>query len=353
MSSGPRSSEASWDRWSSHDTALLAGLALCLALLLTSTSTLMYDRLAHRPDVVRTQFALLEGGPAVFGLDEVYLPSKQNRVLIPLLVRAVTATGLLTDEQSYVVVRLAWALILMAVFTLVLAVVTYATPKTAAVGQVVLVSALIPTFNYGWEQPYDLPDAAFMLALAAAAVLHRPWLASLLVVLASSNRESAAFGGVIWLCLYGWRSRVCWPEVGRALALVSLAVVCTLGLRYALGGARAIGPTTQTVAGFMPAIGALVGALGRPSLTSWPVLFAAMAGPSVVWLLFNARQVDDVSRRLLVTAVLLTLISIYFGLVGELRIYIPALTLMVLTAVAVESGWRLGRRGPPAEWAAV
>ena len=331
---------------------LLAGLAACLALLLTATSTLMYDRLGHRPDVVRTQLAILEGGPAVFGLDAVYLPTNQNRVLVPVLVSAVIAVGILTAEQAYVVVRLALALALMLTLTLVLAQLTHATPKGIAVGQLVLACALIPTFNYGWEQPSDLPDAIFVLAVAAAAVMHRPWLVAVLVVVASTNRESAAFGGVIWLCLHGWRSRACWRDVGLAVVFVSVAVACTLGLRYALGGGRAIGPTTQTVAGFMPAVGAVLGALRRPSITSWLVLFAAMAGPSLLWLLANTGRVDQVSRRLLVAAALMTMISIYFGLVGELRRHIPAVTLMVLAAAAVESGWRPERMRPPGAWAA-
>ena len=353
MSSGHRSDGLVPGPWSRRDTLLLAGLAVCLALLLTATSTLMYDRLDNRHDVVRTQLAILEGGPAVFGLDAVYRPSNQNRVLVPLLMSAVAATGMLTAEQSYVVVRLASALTLMGVLTMVLAVLTNATPKTAAVGQLVLASALIPTFNYGWEQPSDLPDAAFMLALAAAAILHRSWLVAALMVLSTSNRESAAFGGVIWLCLYGWqRSRVCWRDVGVAAVLVIVALACTLGLRYALGGARAIGPTTQTVAGYMPAVGALLGALRRPSITSWLVLFAAMAGPCLLWLLANARHVDVVSRRLLVAAGLITLISIYFGLVGELRLHIPALSVVVLAAVAVEAGWRPELMARHGAWAA-
>jgi hypothetical protein len=352
MSSGHRSDRVVPGPWSRSDVLLLAGLAVCLALLLTVTSTLMYDRLDHRPDVVRTQLAILEGGLAVFGLDAVYLPTNQNRVLIPVLVSAVTAVGLLTAEQAYVVVRLASALALMSILTLVLAQLTHATPKAIAVGQLVLAGALIPTFNYGWEQPSDLPDASFMLAVAAAAIMHRSWLVGVLVAVAATNRESAAFGGVIWLCLYGWRSRVCWREVGLAVAFVSVALACTLGLRYALGGDRAIGPTTQTVAGFMPAIDAVLGALRRPSITSWLVLFAAMAGPSLLWLLANARRVDPVSRRLLVAAALMTLISIYFGLVGELRRHIPAVTLMVLAAAAVESGWRPERMRAPGAWAA-
>lgn len=353
MSSGPRSSHASSARWSSRDLALLAGLALCLALLLTATSTLMYDRLDHRPDVVRTQLAILTGGPAIFGSDEVYLPTNQNRVLVPVLVTVAAASGLLSAEQSYVVVRLGSALALMAVLALVLGVLTQATAKMVGIGQVVLASALIPTFTYGWEQPSDLPDAAFMLALSAAAVLRRPWVMAMLVVLAASNRESAAFGGVIWLCLHGWRSRVCWRDVGLAVALVILALACTLGLRYLLGGARGIGPATQTVAGVMPAVHALVGALQRPSTTSWLVLLAAMVGPSILWLLANGHHVDDLSRRLLVAATLIALISTYFGLIGELRRHIPATMLLVLTAVAVESGWRLRQSTAPAEWTAV
>jgi hypothetical protein len=352
MSSGHRSDGVVPGPWSRRDVLLLAGLAVCLALLLTATSTLMFDRLANRPDVVRTQLAILEGGPAVFGPDAVYLPTNQNRLLVPVLVSAVTAVGVLTAEQAYVVVRLASALALMSILTLVLAQLTHATPKASAVAQVVLACALIPTFNYGWEQPSDLPDAMFVLAVAAAAVMHRPWLVGVLVAVAATNRESAAFGGLIWLCLHGWRGRVRWREVGLAAALISVGLALTLGLRYLLGGPRAIGSTTQTMAGFMPAIGALVGALRRPSTTSWLVLFAVMAGPSVLWLLANARRVDQVSRRLLVAAALITVISIYFGLVGDLRRHIPAVTLMVLAAAAVESGWRPERLRPPGGWAA-
>ena len=65
----------------------------------------MFDRGARRFDVVETQLTLVKGEPAIFEDTVVYLPTNQNRVLIPLALTSLVRAGV-KPLVAYTIVRL-------------------------------------------------------------------------------------------------------------------------------------------------------------------------------------------------------------------------------------------------------
>jgi hypothetical protein len=321
---------------------LLCALCVVLGLFVTAASTLTFDRGARRFDVIDTQLRLLTGGPAVFDGNIVYLPTNQNRILVPLALAPLIGVGI-DPLVAYTTIRTLTAIALFAGVAWILGRTTSADPRLIAAALVVLALALVPSFNYGWEQPSDFPDVLFVTAFASLAVSGRPWLTLAVAALAAANRESAAFAGVIWAAV-NWRQdglRVDARALGFGALISVTAVGVVLGLRYALGGMAAVGSNTQTVVSLWETIVSLAEAVNQPSLTRWPVLAAVMFGPVGCWLLLNRARFDRKHRGLILAAVTISVLTLCTGLASELRRHLPALAILLYTAVAAETGWRI------------
>ncbi len=322
--------------------ALLAALCLVLGVFVTAASTLTFDRLAHRADVVETQLRILTGGPAVFAQDEVYLPTNQNRILVPLALSTAMRAGA-SSLNAYVGVRAASAVAMFAGVAWLLRRTTAAGPLVIGAALVALALALVPSFNYGWEQPSDFPDVLFITALAAAAVAGRRWMMLSVAAVAAANRESAAFAGVLWAAIH-WRRAtggIAWRQLAFGVLLSGGAMAVVLALRFAFGRSAAVGSDTQTLVGFRPTVDLIVEAFRHPSPTAWPALAAVMFGPIVLWLIHNRTSLDERHVGLICAAIGVSALSICFGLVSELRCHIPALAVLLYVAVAAQGGWRV------------
>jgi hypothetical protein len=320
---------------------LLVSLCVVLGVFVTAASTLMFDRGARRFDVVETQLRLLKSGPAVFDDRRVYLPTNQNRLLVPLAIASLVTTGI-EPLVAYTVVRALSAVAMFAGVAWLMMRSTGADPRAIAASLMVLALALLPSFNYGWEQPSDFPDVLFMTSFAALAVAGRRWLLLGVAVIAAANRESAAFAGVLWTAVH-WRKangRLDLGEIGFGAFVTVAAMTVVLGLRYALGGTAAVGPDTQTIVSLWETIVSLAEAVNQPSLTRWPVLAAQMFGPVIFWLLLNRARFDQRQKALIVAAVIISVLTLSTGLASELRRHLPALAILLYAAVAAEGGWR-------------
>ena len=325
-----------------HDESRLLLFALCVVLgvFATAASTLMFDRGARRFDVVDTQLKLLKGEPAVFDGRIVYLPTNQNRILVPLALASLVGAGV-TSLAAYTTIRLLTAIAMFLGVAWILRRTTEADPRLVGAALIVLALAVVPSFNYGWEQPSDFPDVLFMTAFAAFAVTGRRWQTIVVAALAAANRESAVFAGVIWGSVH-WRREdgIDGREVGFALVISAMAMTVVLGLRYGLGGAAAVGSDTQTIVSIWETVVSLAEAVNQPSLTRWPVLAVAMFGPVVLWLLSNRPRLDRKHVGLIAAAAGISVFTLCTGLASELRRHLPALAVLLYTAVAAEGGWR-------------
>lgn len=320
---------------------LLGALCIVLGIFVTAASTLMFDRGARRFDVVETQLTLVKGEPAIFEDTVVYLPTNQNRVLIPLALTSLVRAGV-KPLVAYTIVRLLSAIAMFAGVAWIMARTTLAAPRVIAAALVVLALALLPSFNYGWEQPSDFPDVLFTTALAALAVMKQRWLLLGVAVLAAANRESAVFAGVMWAAIHGRRTSggVNAREIGFGGFVATVAMAVVLALRYALGGIAAVESDTQTIVSIWETVVSLAEAVNQPSLTRWPVLAVVMFGPVVFWLLLNRARFDDRHTGLVLAAIVVAALTLTTGLASELRRHLPALAILLYSAVAAECGWR-------------
>jgi hypothetical protein len=320
---------------------LLFALCVVLGVFATAASTMLFDRGARRFDVVDTQLRLLSGGPAVFDGNVVYLPTNQNRILVPLALTSLAGAGM-NPLAAYTAVRVLTAIAMFAGVAWLIVRTTNADPRVTAAALVVLALALLPSFNYGWEQPSDFPDVFFMTACAALAVMGRRGQTLVVAALAAANRESAAFAGVIWAAV-NWRTddgRIAAREVGFGAVISATAMIVVFALRYALGGAAAVGSDTQTIVSLRETIVSLAEAVNHPSPTRWPVLAAVMFGPVGFWLFRNRARFDRRHVGLVAAAVIISTLTLSTGLASELRRHLPAFAVLLFAAVAAERGWR-------------
>jgi hypothetical protein len=147
-----------------------------------------------------------------------------------------------------------------------------------------------------------------------------------LVIVAAANRESAAFGGILWLAImvsrYGPSLRN-WRKFLPGFIFMATAAVVVVGLRYGL--ARHYNP--QQVLGLVEVIRGwrdLLYFTGQvPMLICTVVLFVAV-------LQVLPRPWSRDQRALLVAAVVCSVITLIFGILIELRIWLPIFVILSL-----------------------
>lgn len=296
----------------------------------------------HRQDVVHQQAALLEGKAWTYDGKTEYLPMFQNRLLFPAAMMGLERVTPLDLGESYQVARL------LTVFVSLWGIVWVAQriARTLAARDLLLVMMMlfytfIFTFNFPpGEVPSDLPDALFTALFAWAAHTRRyAWLA-VFSLTAALNRESAAFAGIVWIALtfdfdHARRRQLRTLMEGGLLSVGSYAFV--LVIRHLMTDYSIALEHQQFVLGGAGFWAQLLTFLHAPHPGGWPVLLLAAMIPFAL-LLGRISQWHSTERRLLVAAAALALISLIFGYVNELRVFIPSLVLLNLACAH-----RLGR----------
>lgn len=314
---------------------LLAG---CLALMVVFVSSYQGERQKNRHEIIQMQFDLLQGKDYVLNGRPMYLAPFQNRVLFPFALVALTRLGVLDANDSYLVLRLAeTVLAFLTVYWVGRAI--SGSPKLAAVGMLLLACCLILTFGYNWEHPTDMLDAVFTALMVFATVRHRRSLLLIVALLAATNRESAAFAGILWGICYGftekWRPNV--PELARAFLLTAIPYAAVLILRYAFGGTRAIVGGTQMITALSSLQSDIRILLDYTTPFNWLTLGIAMFLLPLLWAASNWRTLSFLQRRLVYAALILIVISFLFGILSELRIFIPSVVILILAALWSEA----------------
>lgn len=316
------------DRWVMPAVCAAMALGLCFV-----SNTITFD---HRTDVINQQIALLEGHGWLYDGKEEHLPMFQNRLLFPALMVGFEKLTPFAIGESYLLVRLVTAFACLWVFAWTA---RQLSPQLSfrdrLLSLMLLFYTLIFTFNFPpGEGPSDFPDAMFTALFALAAFKRRYGVLAALSLIAAFNRESAAFSGVIWVFanlrlsegrLHQLRTLL----EGGILSMATYAAV--LSIRHIFSD-HAILPHQQQLVTALPHLIALVKQfLAHPTPSGWPLLLGACLVPfAVVFTKFSA--LDDTEKRLLYAAVTLAAISLVFGLINELRVFIPSLILVNLAA---------------------
>ncbi len=318
--------------------ALFVGIVLSFsfAILTAFVSNNLHPRFEHREETIQEQLAILQGQSYVIDGKLIYFPEFQNRVLFPALL---TAASLLRPSALggiYLILRLLTIFLAFLVFWFLLLLVGSVSPRTAALGLGALAYVLIFTFNHGWEHPTDVLDVIFISLLLALCLRKRRLAVILVTVLASANRESSPFVGVIWLALYGISAgrKLNRSEIAFGLGLMVVGVVSVLSIRYLFGGAKAFAPQTMSI--FL--MGSFLhDAIAPLSPSSWLVLLVAMILPLAVWIGSNRQRLTGVEKRLLLAGIAIACIAPIFGIIEELRFFIPAAVILIFVACCADS----------------
>jgi hypothetical protein len=314
-------------------------LSISLSIFVCLASDRFFNRESRRAEAIEMELAILTGSDFHESGNLTYMPAFQNRILFPLLLRAGASLGIFTLAGWYALLRLFSAFAMFFTFWWVLRFGAGAGIKLAATGLLMLAYCLVFTLSLPLVLTSDFPDAMFTALLIFAAVRHRGWLLLAISLVAAANRESAAFAGIIWFSLHGvgekWRIK--FGEAAFAILVSVLSYSTVLMLRYGFGGPRAVASNTQvfTIKTNLYLAGQYL--LHPLSPFAWPSLIACMVAPCVLWLIVNRQAIAAKQLRLLGAAGAIAIASLFFGIISEPRIFIPAVVLLIFAAVWVEA----------------
>lgn len=312
-------------------------LSLCLAIFTCFVSNNLNSRFQHRHETIEWQFATVEGRPMIFDGKLEGVPAFQNRVLFPSILSILINIKTLSVSQWFLFLRLFTSWVSFLVFFYLLIYAAKAGYKLAAAGAGLLAYELIFTFNQGWEHPTDFLDVTFISLFLWVALERRRLLLFLFALLAATNRESCVFAGLIWFFLYGISEefKLKPKETLYATFCSFSSYVFSLMIRYAFRGENAeYGQSITAWTGLAKDIKEFI---TRPSPTSWPVLFLAMFLPVLLWIYGNRRFLSLQNIRLLIISLVIFCISLAFGSISELRVFIPSVIIIVFVAVSAQA----------------
>ena len=244
--------------------------------------------------------------------------------------------GIFPPEAWFVILRLATAFLAFLVFSLVSIKVSGASPKVAALGSGWLALGLIPTFNHGWEHPTDFPEVMFSSLLLWFSIRGCKAATLVTTLVASLNRQTAAFAGVVWLCLHGFGSRkgVRPGEGAYALLLMAASYVTGWLVKWVVRGDA---DWRYVVNGYLT-IEQFLEFLAHPWASGWPVLLVALVLPTVLWLFANRAALTSIDNRILLAVGVTIGISSLIAFMAELRsVFLVPHVLATFVAVSAES----------------
>ena len=310
-------------------------LSFGLAIILCFVSNNLNRRFQNRADTVAQQFAILEGRAYQVEGVEADWPPFRSRVLFPAALALVSRWKIVPPAAWFVILRLASAFFALLLFCLLLVRVAGVTPKIAAAGCVWLALGMIPTFNHSWEHPTDFPDVIVYCTALWLALRERKFALLLVTVVGSLNHQTAAFAGVIWLCLYGLDSRRRprpW-QLAFGVLLMAVSKLATSVVELLIRGEAG---WDYVVNGYL-SISQFLEFLQHPYASGWPVLLFAMLTPTAIWLWVNRKALTATDARILAAVVLITAISSVIAFMAELRsVFLAPHVLAVFVAAAAE-----------------
>jgi hypothetical protein len=187
-----------------------------------------------------------------------------------------------------------------------------------------LALSFIISFNYPWEEPSDALDAVALSAGALASLSGRFLLALGLALLFATNRESAAFIGIIWIVL----NCSSWPTTRRLLEglfISALSYAVSIALRYYIAGSSSMKNHFVPLVNFRR----LFSALEQFDPLSWLTLLLSLFAIMSISVSYS----NALARRFVVLAAILAIPTFLYGLINEIRVFLPSL-LMLAFAVA-------------------
>jgi hypothetical protein len=311
-------------------------LSACLAIFICFVSENLGGRAEHHAEVVRNQFAILNGQRQTFDGVENPLPQFASRIMFPAMLATATTNQALNEWQWYVVLRGATAFTAFLVFFLLCFSQERMTLVTATLGAAALAYGLVFTFNHPWEHPTDFIDVIAFCMFLWLALSRRPIALMIATLVATFNHETAAFAGVIWWCLWGVGPdrRVNWKESLFAAAIGVASYGLSTGVKMLMITDRSVG----YVADGWRTIPQFIDAIKHPLPFSWPILLVAMMLPAALWLVANRSLITREGSRLLLAALAIIVLASPIAFWSELRsVFLAPSVIVAFVATATEA----------------
>jgi hypothetical protein len=158
---------------------------------------------AHLGETIANQYATVNGQPFVFDGRSAVIEPFYNRILFPaILVSTRIALPQLTDAQTFLLLRFfSFIICLTALYQAVYRRTAKQVQETASVCFVVAL-AMLPTFNHGWVHTSDIFDLTFSFFIFLYLAEQKFSPALIVALLTAVNRETGAFAGVVYVCLF-------------------------------------------------------------------------------------------------------------------------------------------------------
>jgi hypothetical protein len=269
----------------------------------------------------------LHGQPFRFGEVSGSISNFYNRIMFPLIHQGLSRLlpGL-SGEHWYVLLRIVSFQLAFLVFTLACVRMLKASYRDYWLAATLLALSFIISFT-PWEFPSDALDIVALSLGALACLSDRFFLALGVALLFATNRESAAFIGIIWIILAGHGT---WPKSRRlfeGLFISALSYAVSIALRYYIAGPSNTANDFQALAN----LETLISALTQFYPVSWWLLmlltlFAIMS--------ISINYSNALARRFVALAVILAVPNWLFGAIIEIRVALPSLLMMAFAVAA-------------------
>ena len=303
--------------------------ALGLGLIVAWTSLEL--RFDTRSDTIANLSLILDGQPLVFGADALPDLPFYNRIMVPALhALLVDWVPIFDNGEWYLLLRIATFGAAFGSFAIACGPDWRESAGDVRLAMALLALATIVSFSYPWEEPSDALDICALSLAVAASRNNRLFACFAIGVVFASNRESAAYAGIIWFFLSTRQSSWLRRAIeGAAICIAAYGVVVLL--RAAVAGWGVSGNWFM----LFDNVETLIDAIDTFTPLSWLGLLPATA----VILLATIDRSHPLKRRLLQLAVLLAVPSLLFGKINELRVFLPS---MLMLAFAVGARWTAG-----------
>lgn len=319
--------------------------AVCFGLIASYVSLVLASRFAHGPETIQNQLRIFAGIPTRFDDQPLYFGAWQNRVIVPAILRLAEMADLRLGP-IYIAIRIVSAAVCLYVFALALNARHKVTWRLEVIGMGALTFMLMTTFVEAWENPTDFLDALFIAAFIYLSFRFRRASITALAIFASANRESSAFAGIIWIAICGFdNARPKWKEIAFGGALFGTAYLAAMGLKLAFGGWSAV-LSPQSFTGFYSLIQRIQEFIAKPVIFGWPTMLVVGLGPILIWIFMNRSAFQASEKRLLFVAALLAAGTLNFGLINELRVFIPSFVIVLYVALILEHRFHLSNGRP-------
>lgn len=323
--------------------AALAGAVLLIGAALAHFSMTMHPRFLYLPEAVESQRAILERRLFVFEGQPLDYPSWRNRLAVPHAIRTLSALTGKTFSQSYVAVRWLTACAGLAAFALLV----HRALRTGGWFSVAAAACfgltLLPTFLHIYEIPSDFLDAAFFSLLILCALERRRVAFAVVLLIGLFNRESAVFATFVWFALHAWPfSRKTFARETAFCLIVGMAgtaLVLWLRLANAVQAEPGLGVALQrwNPVGLMQVHLRMIREYLAHPIFGHALFFhfGYLAFLSLITATYW-RRLTERWRRLGLAGLGIYLLSLFYGNIDELRIFIPSLviSMLLLTALA-------------------